>query len=290
MIYQQLLNGLVAGIGYALAALGFSMIFGVLRVVNFAHGNVYMIGAFAGLTAAKYCGNNFYVSIAAGMICGALLGLVLERLVFRPVRHMPPFAGLLTSCGALFALGIIAMFVWGTAPRAYDVNLPDVTWEVGGLTIYYMQVFMMIVAVVVMVALWWIVTKTHIGIAMRAAAYNTTIAQLMGIDVNAVTQFTLAISSALAGLAGVLVSAYYGMIAFHVGFNAVVKAFTAAVIGGVGSIFGSLVGGILLGLVEGIASGYISSGYRDAIAFFILILVLMIRPLGLFGKSAAQGM
>jgi branched-chain amino acid transport system permease protein len=290
MMMQQLLNGLVLGIGYALTALGFSMIFGVLRVINFAHGNVYMIGAFSGLTAAKYCGGNFYLCIAVGMVSGALIGLLLERLVFRPVRHMETFAGLLTSTGALFALGIIAMMIWGASPVSYDVALPNVTWEIGGLTIYFMQVFMLLVAVVVMVVLWWIVNRTNIGIAMRAASHDTTTAQLMGIDVNRVTQFTLAISSALAALAGVLVSAYYGMVSVHVGFNSGIKAFTAAVVGGIGSIGGSFVGGVALGIAESFASGYLSSSYRDAIAFFILVLVLLIRPTGLFGSVKKQKM
>ena len=290
MIYQQLLNGLVVGIGYALVGLGFSMIFGVMRVINFAHGNVYMVGAFAGLTAAKYCGGNFYVAIVVGMAVGALLGLILERLVFRPVRHMETFAGLLTSTGALFALGIIGLLIWGALPKPYDVHVPNISWEVGNITIYYMQVFMMATGVLVMLALWWIVSKTSIGIAIRASAHSTTTAQLMGINVNRVTQFTLALSSALAGLAGVLLSTYYGLVSVSIGFNAGIKAFIAAVIGGVGSIFGSLVGGILLGLIEGIASGYVSSGYRDAISFFILCLVLMVRPVGLFGRAAAQKM
>lgn len=290
MLAQQLLNGLMMGVGYALMALGFSMIFGVLRVINFAHGNVYMIGAFAGLTVAHYFGGNFYVCILAAMAVGAAIGLVLERLIFRPVRHMETFAGLLTSTGALFALGIIGMLIWGASPRPFDVNLPDISWEIGDITILYIQVFMIVSAVLVMVGLWWIVMKTNIGVAMRAASHSTAIAQLMGVDVNRVTQFTLAVSSALAALAGVLISAYYGMISVHIGFNAGIKAFTAAVIGGVGSISGSLVGGILLGLIEGVASGYVSSTYRDVYAFSILILVLMIRPTGLFGQAATQKM
>ena len=290
MIYQQLLNGLIVGIGYALMALGFSMIFGVMRVINFAHGNIYMVGAFAGLTAAKYCGDNFYVAIVAGMAVGAILGLILERLIFRPVRHLETFAGLLTSTGALFALGIIGLLIWGATPRSYDVNIPDMVWEVGEVNIYYMQIFMIVAAFLVMLGLWWIVSKTHIGLAIRACAHNTAIAQLMGIDVNRVTQFTLALSSALAALAGVLLSAYYGLISVTVGFNAAIKAFTAAVIGGVGSIFGSLIGGIVLGLIEGITAGYISSDYRDAISFFILSLVLLLRPEGLFGQATTQKM
>jgi branched-chain amino acid transport system permease protein len=290
LILQQLLNGLVLGIGYALTALGFSMIFGVLRVINFAHGNVYMIGALAGLSAAKWSGGNFYVAIVAAMVSGALIGLVLERLVFRPVRHMETFAGLLTSTGALFVLGIIGMLVWGASPISYDVNLPDIVWEFGNVTVYYMQIFMLAAGLLVMLALWWIVNKTHVGIAMRAASHDTATSQLMGIDVNRVTQFTLAISSAIAALAGVLVSAYYGLITVHVGFLAGIKAFTAAVVGGIGSIFGSLIGGLLLGLIEGLASGYISSSYRDAIAFAILVLVLLIRPNGLFGKTTTQKM
>lgn len=282
MILQQLLNGLVIGIGYALAALGFSMIFGVLRVINFAHGNVYMVGALAGLTAARYCGKNLYVAMVAAMICGALLGLILERIIFRPVRHQGTFAGLLTSTGALFALGIIGMLIWGASPLSYDVVLPEWYWELGDVTIYYMQVFMLVCGLAVMGVLWWIVNRTHIGIAMRALSHSTAVSQLMGIDVNRVTQFTLAVSSAIAALAGVLISSYYGIITVHVGFLAGIKAFTAAVIGGIGSISGSLVGGVLLGLIEGLAAGYISSSYREAIAFLILTLVLLIRPQGLF--------
>lgn len=290
MILQQLVNGLVLGMGYALVALGFSMIFGVLRVINFAHGNVYMIGAFVGLTASRFFAGNFYISMIVAMLAGAVMGLLLERLVFRPVRHMETFAGLLTSTGALFAMGIVAMLIWGASPVSYDMNIPDMAWEIGGLHIYFMQVFMLVVAVAVMAVLWWIVNRTSIGVAMRASSHSTAISQLMGIDVNRVTQFTLAISSALAALAGVLVSAYYGMTSVHVGFNAGIKAFTAAVIGGIGSIAGSFVGGIFLGLAEGLASGFLSSSYRDAISFFILVLVLIIRPTGLFGRTAIQKM
>lgn len=290
MIIQQLLNGLMIGVGYALTALGFSMIFGVLRVINFAHGSVYMVGAFAGLSAAQLFGNNFFVAIVAGMITGALTGLLLERLVFRPVRHMEPFAGLLTSTGALFTIGIVGMLLWGASPRSYDLTMPDWELEVGDVTILFIQVFMIVIALLVMAGLWWIVRKTHFGNAMRAASHSTSLAQLMGIDVNRVTQVTLAISSALAGLAGVLISSYYGVVSVHIGFNAGIKAFTAAVIGGIGSISGSLVGGILLGLVEGITSGYISSSYRDVIAFSILILVLMVRPTGLFGQATTHKM
>ena len=290
MIWQQLLNGLVLGLGYSLVALGFSMIFGVLRVINFAHGNVYMIGALAGLSAARFCGGNFYVCILAGMVSGAVLGLVLERLVFRPVRHMEPLAGLLTSTGALFILGILGLLIWGASPTSYDLKIPDQVWQLGPVTIYAMQLFMLGAAIIVMFLLWLIVDKTYIGIAMRAVAHSTTTAQLMGIDVNGVTRFTLAVSSALAGLAGVLVSAYYGVVSSSVGFNAGIKAFTAAVIGGIGSIPGSFLGGILLGFAEGFGSGYLSSGYRDAIAFSILVLVLLIKPTGLFGQTTSQKM
>lgn len=290
MIWQQLLNGLALGLAYSLAALGFSMIYGVLRVVNFAHGNVYMIGALAGLSAAKLCGGNFYVCILAGMVCGAILGLILERFVFRPVRHMEPLAGLLTSTGALFVLGILGLIIWGASPVSYDVRIPQKVWQLGSVTVYSMQIFMLGVAIVVALLLWLIVDKTYIGIAMRATANSTTNAELMGIDVNGVTRFTLAISSALAGLAGVLVSAYYGTASTSVGFNAGIKAFTGAVIGGIGSIPGSFIGGILLGLAEGLGSGYVSSGYRDVIAFSILVLVLLIKPTGIFGQAGTQKM
>lgn len=290
MILQQLMNGLVLGLGYGLMALGFSMIFGVLRIVNFAHGNVYMIGGFIGLSVAKVFGGNFLVCIIAGMVSGLILGLLLERIVFRPVRNMEPIAGLLTSTGALFVLNIVGLIIWSASPRSYEVNAPSYVWKLGSVSIYSLQIIMLAASLLVMLVLWFVVGKTSTGLAMRAAAHSTTTAQLMGINVNLITQMTLATSSALAGLAGVLISSYYGVISTSVGFNAGIKAFTAAVIGGIGSIPGSLIGGVLLGLIEGLASGYISSGYRDAISFTILIIVLLVRPLGLFGQGAGQKM
>jgi len=284
------MNGLVLGIGYSLMALGFSMIFGVLRVVNFAHGSIYIIGGYIGLSVVRFIGGNFFLCILAGMVSGAILGLIMERIVFRPVRHMAPISGLLTSTGAMFALNILAMIIWGPNPQSYDVNAPNFVWNIGNVSIYSLQVVMLIAAIIVMIVLWLLVDKTSIGLAMRASSHNTITSQLMGIDVNKITKFTLAISSALAGLAGVLVASYYGVIAPSFGFNAGIKAFTAAVIGGIGSIPGSLIGGVLLGLIEGLTSAYISSAYRDAISFTILILVLLARPMGLLGKGSGQKM
>ncbi len=285
MVWQQIMNGLVMGIGYSLTALGFSMIFGVLRVINFAHGNVYMLGACLSLTVARLCGGNLYLGIVAGMITGIVLGLILERLVFRPVRHLEPIVGLLASTGALFTLGIVGLLIWKASPMSYDAKLPNYVWHFGKVSIYAMQIFLFAVTVIALIVLWLIVDKTYIGIAMKACAHSTSTAELMGVDVNTVTKFTLAISSAFAGLAGVLISSYYGIVSVSVGFNAGIKAFIAAVIGGIGSIPGAFLGGIFLGVIEGLVSGYISSGYRDAISFAILIFVLLIRPTGLLGKT-----
>lgn len=290
MLIQQLMNGLVLGLGYSLMALGFSMVFGVLRVVNFAHGSIYVIGGFVGLTVSKMLGGNFFMSILAGMFTGAILGLLMERIIFRPVRNMAPISGLLTSTGAMFAFNILAMIIWGPNPQSYNVNAPSFVWKFGNVSVYSLQVIMFIAAIVVMIALSLLVDKTSFGIAMRASSHNTITSQLMGIDVNKVTKITLMISSALAGLSGVLVASYYGVIAPSFGFNAGIKAFTAAVIGGIGSIYGSLIGGILLGLIEGLTSAYISSAYRDAISFTILILVLLVKPMGLLGKGSGQKM
>ena len=290
MLTQQLLNGLVLGVGYSLMALGYSMIFGVLRVINFAHGSIYIFGGYVGLTIVRLMGGGFFLCILAGMISSALIGLIMERLVFRPVRHMPPIAGLLTSTGAMFALNILAMIIRGPNPQSYSVNAPSYFWNLGDLSISYLQLVMLIAAVIVMVVLWLLVDKTSMGLAMRASSHSTITAQLMGIDVNKVTKFTLAVSSALAGLAGVLVASYYGVIAPTFGFNASIKAFTSAIIGGIGSIPGSLIGGIMLGLIEGLTSAYISSAYRDAISFTILILVLLAKPTGLLGKSSGHKM
>jgi branched-chain amino acid transport system permease protein len=290
LLTQQLLNGLVLGVGYSLMALGYSMIFGVLRVINFAHGSIYIFGGYVGLTIVRLMGGGFFLCILAGMISSALIGLIMERLVFRPVRHMPPIAGLLTSTGAMFSLNILAMIIWGPNPQSYSVNAPSYFWNLGDLSISYLQLVMLIAAVIVMVVLWLLVDKTSMGLAMRASSHSTITAQLMGIDVNKVTKFTLAVSSALAGLAGVLVASYYGVIAPTFGFNASIKAFTSAIIGGIGSIPGSLIGGIMLCLIEGLTSAYISSAYRDAISFTILILVLLAKPTGLLGKSSGHKM
>jgi len=215
---------------------------------------------------------------------------VMERIVFRPVRHMPPISGLLTSTGALFAFNILAMIIWGPNPRSYDAGAPSSVMQLGSVSVYSLQIIMLVAAVIVMIILSLFVNKTSMGLAIRASSFSTEISQLMGINVNLVTKITLAISSALAGLAGVLVAAYYGVIAPSFGFNAGIKAFTAAVIGGIGSIPGSFIGGLLLGLIEGLTSSYISSAYRDAISFAILILVLLIRPLGLLGKGTSHRM
>ncbi|MEW6265170.1 MAG: branched-chain amino acid ABC transporter permease [Thermodesulfobacteriota bacterium] len=290
MIWQQLVNGLAVGAIYSLIALGFTLVYSVLRIVNMAHGHIYMLGAFFGLTAAKLLYQNLYLSLALAMVGAAAVGLAVERLTLRPLRQADPYSAFISTLGLGWALPVVAQMIWGTTMLPYPVGLTPWIWQVGPVTIVFTQVLILAISLVLTYGLWLVVHKTSIGIAMRATSYSVPISQLMGIDVDRVIPFTFAISAALAGAAGVLVAVYYDAVFPTMGFVAGLKAFTAAVIGGIGSVPGAVLGGLLLGLIEGLAAGYLSSGYKDAIAFVILVIVLLVRPTGLFGRDLVQKM
>lgn len=290
MFLQQVINGLTIGLVYALIALGFTLVYSVLRIVNFAHGAVYMVGAFLGLTLAKLLHANLFFALLGSMLLTALLGLLVDQIAFAPIRGASPYAGFLSSLGVSISLTIIVQMVWGTAVQSFPPTFRNQTYQLGSVTVSSMQVIILVVAVLLLAALYVWVQHTPTGLAMRAVAHNLDVSRLMGVNPNSIIRWAMAVSGALAAAAGVLVSAYYDAVLPSMGYGAGLKAFTAAVVGGIGSIPGSVLGGVLLGLVESLGASYVSSGYKDAIVFSLLVVVLLVRPHGLLGRSATQKM
>lgn len=288
MVLQQLVNGLAVGAVYSLIALGFTMVYGVLRIVNFAHGSIYMVGAFLGLTVAKFLHTNLWITTMVAMGGAGLLGILVDQLATRPLRGADPYSALLSTLGVSIVLAMVAEKIWGTSTQPFPTGLAVQTYQFGGVVVNSVFFIIIGVTLLLMAALYLFVQKTALGTAIRAVSYNVNIARLMGIDVDLVIRLTFAISSALAAAGGVLVSVYYDSIYPSMGYVAGLKAFTAAVVGGIGSIPGAILGGFLLGLAENFAAAYLSSSYKDAIAFTILVAVLLIKPTGLLGRNLVQ--
>ncbi|MDB4893898.1 MAG: high-affinity branched-chain amino acid transport system permease protein LivH [Firmicutes bacterium] len=288
MILQQLVNGLAVGAVYSLIALGFTMIYGVLRIVNFAHGSIYMVGAFMGLTVAKHLHTNLWISITVAMLGAAILGILVDHVSTRQLRSADPYSALLSTLGVSIALSVTAELIWGSSTQPFPSGMAVHTYEVAGVVVNSFFLIIIGVTLVLMVALYLFVQKSPLGVAMRAVSHSVDTARLMGINVDMVIRMTFAISGALAAAGGVLVSVYYDAIYPSMGYVAGLKAFTAAVVGGIGSIPGAILGGFLLGLAENFGAAYLSSGYKDAIAFTILLAVLLIKPAGLLGRHLVQ--
>ncbi len=289
---QQLLNGLSLGAIYALIALGYTMVYGVLRFINFAHSDVFMVGAFIGYYLGRHVpagtlGGGLAV-LAAAMAGCAILGMVIERLVYRPLRQAPTLNVLITAIGVSLFLEYGGQIVFGAAPRNFPAIFPETNLHVGQLSISSNQLFVIGVALVLMVGLQLIVFKTKIGTAMRAVALNPQAAQLVGINNDVVIAFTFGLGSALAGAGGILYALNYPSIDPLMGVMPGLKAFVAAILGGIGNIPGAALGGLLLGTVETFVSGSQWSTYKDAIAFAILIVILLFRPAGLLGKFIVE--
>jgi branched-chain amino acid transport system permease protein len=293
---QQVINGISLGAIYALIALGYSMVYGLLKFINFAHGDVLMIGAFAGFYSAPIVHHLFpdpwmttaVVLFWAMGVC-ALLGVLIERLAYRPLRNQPKLAVLITSIGVSLLLSYGGQIFFGVNQKAFPDLLPPIRITLGeGVTISGNHLLVIVVTLFLLVGLSWIVLKTRFGLALRALSQNRDAAALMGVNSNAVIAMTFALGSALAGAAGVLYAMNIHSIEPLMGTLPGIKAFVAAVLGGIGSLSGAAVGGLLLGLSECLLGGSFLSSYRDAIAFGILILILLIRPSGLFGSSAAE--
>ena len=305
ILTQQLINGLVLGSIYALVALGYTMVYGILELINFAHGEVTMFGAMIclaviGAFMANGSDVNGLVIVAIGLLAAiavcVALGFLIERVAYRPLRRAPRLAALITAIGMSIVLQNLAMLIWGKQYVSFPPLLPLVSFEVGGAVITNLQIFIVVLSCLLMAGLLLLIKRTRLGRAMRATAQAQDIAGLMGININTIISLTFMIGAALAAIAGVMVSAYYGLAHYHMGFMLGLKAFTAAVLGGIGNVAGAMLGGLLLGVIESLGAGYIGaltggflgSHYQDVFAFFVLILVLVIRPSGLLGERVVE--
>lgn len=286
---QQLINGISLGSIYALIALGYTMVYGIVQLINFAHGDVYMVGAYLGFFATAILGWSFLPALLMSMVVCAILGMVIEKLAYTPLRNAPRIAALITAIGVSLFLEYGMMLLVSPQVRTFPQVLTEVQYKLfGSLVITNRQIIILVVTVALMLLLQYIVHKTKIGKAMRAVSHDKQAAQLMGINVNNTISATFAIGSALAAAAGVLVGIYYNAINPLMGIMPGLKAFVAAVLGGIGIIPGAMTGGFLLGIVEAMVSGYGKSLYRDPVAFVILIIILIVKPAGLFGKNVRE--
>lgn len=294
-ILQQLINGLALGAIYALIALGYTMVYGVLRFINFAHGDVFMLGAFAGyflsplvnrfLPQESYLGGALVLVLAMAICAG--LGILIEFLAYRPLRRRPKLTVLITAIGVSLFIEYTCQHqaVFGAAPRKFPDLIPETNWHFGGLVLSTNQVIVFATTLLLLVALTFIVQKTKVGTAMRAVSFNEQAAALMGVNINSIISFTFGLGSALAGAGGILFAMNYASIDPLMGVQTGLKAFIAAVFGGIGNLPGAALGGLILGVVEAFVGGIPGlSDYRDGIAFAILILILLVRPAGLLGK------
>ena len=282
---------------YALIALGYTMVYGVIQLINFAHGEVFMVGAYLALTAIWFFASFFSHAPLAAVLVGlfifsmfgsALLGAVIEKVAYKPLRGAPKLAALITSIGVSFFLQNAVMLIYGSKEQSLPEIIPYMQWELGGVSFSLIQLIIFVTSLSLMFFLTWFVKNTRLGKAMRACAENPEAAALMGISVNKIIRATFVIGSSLAAVAGSLFAMNYGSINFHDGYLAGLKAFTAAVLGGIGSIPGAMIGGIFLGVFEGLGAGYISSQWKDVFAFLLLGLVLIFKPSGIMGENISE--
>ncbi|MGI6649274.1 MAG: branched-chain amino acid ABC transporter permease [Bacillota bacterium] len=287
-VAQQTVNGLTLGATYALIALGYTMVYGIIQLINFAHGEVYMIGAFAGLIMVTVYEANFFVALLVAVLVCMPLAAIIERVAYRPLRNSTRLAPLISAIGVSIFLQTLITLIAGPNPKGFPTIIPDTVYLLGPVKFSLVQVIILLVASFLMVALNLIVKYTRIGRAMRATSQDYETATLMGINVNRTISFTFSLGAALAGAGGVLVGMYFGSVNPFMGVSVGLKCFCAAILGGIGSIPGAMLGGIFLGLAEvaGVAIGF--GTYRDAIAFALLILVLLFRPTGLLGRPVQR--
>ncbi|MDD4599721.1 High-affinity branched-chain amino acid transport system permease protein LivH [bioreactor metagenome] len=285
---QQLINGVSLGSIYALIALGYTMIYGILKLINFAHGDIYMVGAYVGFFATSILKLSFFPALLMAMVVAAVVGMVIERVAYRPLRNSPKIAILITAIGVSLFLEYGGMLLVTPQPRTFPAVFAAELYNFGGIVINSQQIVILAISIALMIILTYVVQKTKAGKAMRAVSFDTDAAKLMGINVDQTISFTFAVGSGLAAAAGVLVGIYYNSIDPLMGIMPGLKAFIAAVLGGIGVIPGAMAGGIILGIIEAMVSGFISSTFRDAAAFGILIIILLFKPSGLMGKNVRE--
>ena len=300
---QQIINGLVLGSIYALVALGYTMVYGILGLINFAHGDIVMVGALVALTVVAALGGSglppaviLLAALGAATLVCVAIGVTVERVAYRPLRRAPRLAPLITAIGVSILIQYSAALVWGKQYISLPAVFTPTDISFGGAQLTDMQAYIFLLACAIMAGLLWFIKSSRIGRAMRATEQNPDIAGLMGVDTNRIIAFTFLLGSAIGAIAGVMVVLYYGLGHYFMGFMLGLKAFTAAVLGGIGNIAGAMLGGLLLGIIESLASGYIGditggllgSNYRDIFAFLVLIGVLVLRPEGLMGQQVSE--
>ena len=287
-LIQTLISGLSLGSIYALIALGYTMVYGIAKMLNFAHGDIIMVGAYAVITAVFTMGLPPFIAILISIALCALLGIVIEFLAYRPLRQAQPMAVLITAIGVSYLLQNLALLIYGSEQKAFPTIVALPTVHIGGVYIDGITLATLVVTAVIMVVLSLFINKTRMGKAMRAVSEDKEAAELMGISVNRTITVTFAIGSALAGVAAIFYGAAYTYIRPTTGAMPGIKAFTAAVFGGIGSIPGAMLGGILLGVIEQLSKTYISTLWADAIVFGVLVVVLVVKPTGLLGKKISE--
>ena len=303
IFFQQIINGLVLGSMYALVALGYTMVYGIINLINFAHGEVLMVGALTSWTVVGALEGSglpgwvlLVISIPISIVVCSALNFTIEKVAYRPLRNAPRLAPLITAMGMSLLLQTLAMIIWKPNPKPFPILIPNDPIDLGGPVIGIVQCLILGFTVVILAALLWLVHRTKLGRAMRATAENPRVAALMGVKPDMVISATFIIGAALAAVAGIMWAANYGTVQHSMGFLPGLKAFTAAVLGGIGNLPGAMLGGVLLGLIESLGAGYIGdltggflgSHYQDVFAFFVLILVLVFRPSGLMGEKVAE--
>lgn len=288
MLIQQLMNGLILGSTYALIALGYTMVYGIIELINFAHGEIYMFGAFAGLILVTVLKVPFILAFLMAMALAALLGITVEYLAYRPLRRSSRLSALISAIGASIFLSNLALLIMGAQPYSFPSPFETKVYQTSLFIISRVEIAVLLSSFLLMIGLTFFVQKTKVGKAMRATAQDKDTASLMGININKIVTITFAIGSALGAAAGVMVGIYFHTVTPTMGLMPGLKGFVAAVLGGIGNIPGAMLGGFLLGVTEVIATAYISSQYRDAVAFALLIIVLLLKPAGLLGRTAQE--
>ncbi|NPV71408.1 MAG: branched-chain amino acid ABC transporter permease [Firmicutes bacterium] len=298
--FQQMVNGITVGSVYALVALGYTMVYGILRMINFAHGEMFMLGSYIALTLLVSQKVNLLATIPnlfvvllgvfiMSMIVVGGVGVAIERIAYRPLRKAGRLAPIVSALGMSLAVQNAVMLTYGTQYQVFPEGLlPELVWQVAGVEITLMRVVILLISVGLMAALYIFVQKTPLGTAVRATALDHDAARLMGIDVDRIILTVFLIGPALGAAGGIMVGIYYRQVNFTMGWTYGLKAFTAAILGGIGNIPGAMVGGLLLGILETLGAGYISTGWKDAFAFIILITILVVRPTGLLGERVAE--
>lgn len=289
-LFQQIINGISLGSIYALIALGYTMVYGIIKLINFAHSDIYMLGAFIGYFSMTTLKLGFIPSLLLSMVFCTIVGVVIEKVAYKSLRHATRIAVLITAIGVSLFIEYTTMAIAGANVRSYppQTGLLTKSFMIGNINISMQQIIILGITIILMILLQFIVKKTRIGKAMRAVSLDSDAAELMGINVNTTISFTFALGSALAGAAGILVGIYYNSINPLMGMLPGIKAFVAAVFGGIGIIPGAMIGGYFIGIIEVLVSGYSNSLYRDGVVFAILILVLIIKPTGLLGKNSRE--